>query len=84
MVLLVQGPIGCEIRDLSITTGGTVAFSHSLYRFSGTKTDGGEIDMWVRATVGFLKIDGKWMVTHEHSSVPFDAESGMASLDLKP
>src|ERR1043165_4900971 len=46
-----QGPIGCEIRDLSITASDDVAFCHSLNRFSGTKTDGGEIDMWVRATI---------------------------------
>lgn len=79
-----QGPIGYEMRDLSITTSETVAFCHSLNRYSGTKTDGEEINMWVRATVGFRKIDGKWVVTHEHQSVPFDPESGTASLDLKP
>jgi len=79
-----QGPIGYEIRDLSITTGDDVAFCHSLNRVNGTKTDGGEIDMWWRATVCYRKIDGNWMITHEHSSVPFDVESGKASLDLKP
>jgi ketosteroid isomerase-like protein len=36
------------------------------------------------ATVCFHKIDAKWMVTHEHNSVPFDVESGKASLDFKP
>jgi ketosteroid isomerase-like protein len=79
-----QGPIGYEVRDLSIATSETVAFCHYLYRVSGTMTNGREVDMWVRATVGFRKIEGTWMVTHEHSSVPFDAESGRASLDLKP
>jgi len=37
-----------------------------------------------RATLCRRRIDGKWMVTHGHSSVPFDMESGKASLDLKP
>jgi len=78
------GPIGFEIRDLSIATGGDVAFSHSLNRYSGTKTGGVEIDMWVRATTCYRKIDGAWMITHEHQSVPFDGESGKASLDLTP
>lgn len=81
---LYQGPIGYEIRDLSITTGDDVAFCHYLYQVSGTKTDGGKVDMWVRATVCYRKIEGTWMVTHEHGSVPFDPESGRASLDLKP
>jgi ketosteroid isomerase-like protein len=80
-----QGPIGYEIRDLSITAGGDVAFCHSLNRISGTRTNGEETDVWVRATVGFRKIDGKWMVTHEHVSVPFYMDgSDKAALDLKP
>ena len=79
-----QGPIGYEIRDLSITVGKTLAFSHGLSHVSATRTDGGQLDMWWRTTVCFRKLDGKWMVTHEHNSVPFDVESGKASLDLKP
>ena len=79
-----QGPIGFEVRDLRIAAGDDVAFSHSLNHVSATRTDGGALDMWWRATVCYRKIDGKWMVTHEHQSVPFDVESGKASLDLKP
>jgi uncharacterized protein (TIGR02246 family) len=79
-----QGPIGYEVRDLSITAGEEVAFCHYLYRVSGTMTNGREVNMWVRSTVCYRKIDGKWTLTHEHTSVPFDAESGKASLDLNP
>ena len=79
-----EGPIGYEIRDLSITTGDDVAFSHGLNRVSATKADGMKLDMWWRATVCYRKIDGSWRITHEHNSVPFDIESGKASLDLKP
>jgi ketosteroid isomerase-like protein len=79
-----QGPIGFEIRDLSITAGDEVAFSHSLNRYTGIQTGGVEIDMWVRATTCYRKIDGTWMITHEHQSVPFDGASGQASLDLTP
>ena len=79
-----QGPIGYEIRDLIITAGDDVAFSHGLSHVSATRTDGGQLDMWWRTTVCFRKTDGKWMVTHEHNSVPFDVESGKASLGLKP
>ena len=79
-----QGPIGFEVRDLRITTSDDVAFSHGLSHVSATRTDGVKLDMWWRATVCYRKIDGKWMVTHEHNSVPFDVETGKASLDLKP
>lgn len=79
-----EGPIGFEIRDLQVHAGDEVAFSHSLNRYSGTQTGPIEIDMWVRATTCYRKIAGKWLVTHEHQSVPFDGESGRASLDLSP
>lgn len=79
-----QGQIGFEMRDLSITAGETVAFCHSLNHVSAIRTDGEKLDMWWRATLCLRKIGGKWMVTHGHSSVPFDMESGIASLDLKP
>jgi len=78
-----QGPIGHEVCDLSITTGDDVAFSHGLNRVIGTTTDGKKIDMYWRVTVCYGKANGKWMVTHEHNSVPFDPQSGRASLDLK-
>ncbi|MEP7342320.1 MAG: nuclear transport factor 2 family protein [Acidobacteriota bacterium] len=79
-----QGPVSFEMRNLSVTAGNDVAFCHSLNGVSGTKTDGEKIEMWWRATVCLRKIDGKWMVTHEHSSVPFEMESGKADMTLKP
>jgi uncharacterized protein (TIGR02246 family) len=79
-----DGPINYEVRDLNITAGNEVAFCHFLYRISGTMKNGSKVDMWLRATLGLRKIDGKWLVTHEHSSVPFEMESGKAALTLKP
>ena len=79
-----EDPIGYEIRDLRITAGGEVGFSHGLSHVSATRTDGAQLDMWWRTTLCFSKIDGKWMITHEHNSVPFDPESGKAALDLQP
>ena len=77
-------PIGYEIRDLSIHAGDDVAFCHSLNRVNAITTNGNTVDMWWRATICFRKIDGKWLVSHQHNSVPFDPESGKASLGLKP
>jgi uncharacterized protein (TIGR02246 family) len=79
-----QGPIGYETRDMNVTAGDDVAFAHGLCHVSATKTGGGQLDMWWRSTVCFRKFDEKWMVTHEHNSVPFDPKNGKASLDLKP
>ena len=83
--LTFRGPVGYEIRDLSITAADKVAFCHSLNRISGARTDGTETDVWVRATSCFRKIGGNWMITHEHVSVPFEmAPPFKASLGLKP
>src|SRR6266545_3994412 len=80
-----RGPVGYEIRDLSITAGDDVAFCHSLNRISGTRANGEKTDTWVRATVCYHKIDGTWMVTHEHFSVPFYMDGSFkAAVDLKP
>lgn len=79
-----QGPIEYEIHDRNITTSEDVAFGHSLNRLSGTMKNGQKTDYWHRWTAHFRKIDGKWLVTHEHVSLPADVESGKAVMDLKP
>jgi uncharacterized protein (TIGR02246 family) len=79
-----EGPIDYEIRDLKIDVGDDVAFSHSLNRIGGTMKDGKRTDRWLRWTVGYRKTNGKWMIVHEHVSVPADVKEGKAILDLKP
>jgi ketosteroid isomerase-like protein len=80
-----QGPIGYEIRDPSITVGDDVAFSHSLNRIYGKRTDGEKTGVWVRVTACFRKINGKWLIAHEHISVPLYMDgSDRAAVDLKP
>jgi ketosteroid isomerase-like protein len=80
-----DGPITFESRELEITVGGDVAFSTSLNRIGGSKTSGEQAYVWARVTVGFRKIDGRWMVTHEHASTPFYMDgSYKAAVDLSP
>ena len=80
-----QRPLGYEIRDLTITMGGDVAFAHGFGRLSGTLKNGNRIDgFWVRFTACFRKIDGNWLIAHDHVSVPLDLDSGRALLNLEP
>ncbi|MFI0906838.1 YybH family protein [Streptomyces sioyaensis] len=80
-----RGPIEVTLTQLEITVGDDVAFSHSINRMRGTKTDGFEVELWSRATVGLRRIDGTWKITHAHDSVPFLMDgSGLAALDLTP
>ena len=79
------GPIGYEIADLSITVGGAVGFCRSLNRLNGMRTGGENTDVWFRATVCCRKIEDKWMIVHEHTSVPLYMDgTGRAAIDLKP
>ena len=75
-----QRPLGYEIRDLTITVGGDVAFGHGFNRLSG----GDMIGPWVRYTAGFQQIDGNWFIAHDQVSVPVDYGSGRALLNLEP
>jgi uncharacterized protein (TIGR02246 family) len=67
----VHGPIDYQISDLRITMRDDVAFCHYLGRVKSTGTTGEKRDYRVRVTAGFQKMNGQWMVTHEHVSVPF-------------
>jgi ketosteroid isomerase-like protein len=71
------GPVRYEIRDLTVTAGGDVAFCHSLNHLADA--------LWFRSTIGFRKISGEWRITHEHNSTPFYMDgSDKAALDLQP
>lgn len=72
--------IGYSVHDLSVSTSGDVGFASFLYRVTGTLTSGDDVDMWVRATLGFERCDGRWIVTHDHESVPWDPETGQGVL----
>jgi uncharacterized protein (TIGR02246 family) len=76
--------IDYEVRDLSVTAGDGVAFSHSLNRVSGTLKNGQRSDRWLRWTACYRKTNGKWLIVHEQVSVPVDVPNGKAVLDLKP
>ena len=54
--------------------------SHAM----GKTTDGQDIDIWMRATDCFRKAGGKWLIVHEHVSVPGDFVSGKILQNLKP
>ena len=76
--------IGYEVRELHVTSDGELGFCSFLYHVSGALTNGGEVDMWVRATLCCRRTGGRWLITHDHESVPFDPASGQALISLPP
>ncbi len=79
-----KGPIGMETRELIIEAGGEVAAASMLIRASGTRTNGREVGYWVRTSNGCRCRNGRWLITHEHISLPVDFESGRGVMDLSP
>jgi len=65
-----QGSGVFGIGELKVNAGDDVAFCHGLIRCGGTETNGQKVELTVRLTVGLRRIDGQWMVMHEHHSEP--------------
>ena len=61
-----QGEGLFDVSDLTVVAGGGVAFAHGLLRIGAAGTEG----FRVRLTVGLRRVEGRWLITHEHHSVP--------------
>ena len=72
------------MHELRVHADGDIGFASFLYHVSGRLVSGGEVDMWVRATLGCRRVDGRWLIVHDHESVPFAAATGRAVLDEAP
>ncbi len=64
-----------RFRRSLLVAGEGVAFAHALNRCGGTGPDGKESTGWMRMTVGYRRMNGRWQVVHEHFSAPFDMET---------
>jgi len=59
-----------DITEMSVTAGSEVAFVTALMRCAGTEPSGVESELDFRLTIGLCKIEDRWIVTHEHHSIP--------------
>ncbi len=82
---MLPGPIEADISDLAIEVGGgDVAYGHSIQHMSAVMKNGKKMDLTVRVTDGYKKVNGQWLIAHEHVSVPVDIMTGKADLSSKP
>jgi ketosteroid isomerase-like protein len=79
-----QGSLRMEIRDFNISASGDIGVAFWLSRVSGTLKNGHEAGFWVRATSCCQRSNHRWLITHEHISLPVDVMSGRAATDLVP
>lgn len=73
-----------QIRELDISVDGNVAFSHCLLSCGAQDDDGQQKSSWMRMTTCHKKIDGVWLIGHEHISAPFDVQTNKALFDMEP
>jgi len=78
------GPIDIEIKNLRLELGAERAFAYSTNHLSGKQTCGNVVSLWFRSTVVYGRWENRWLIVHEHQSVPFDTVTQRACLDLKP
>jgi ketosteroid isomerase-like protein len=58
-----------DIRELDITTGSDVGFAIALMRCVVVE-NGQASDLEFRLTIGFQKVEARWLFVHEHHSIP--------------
>ncbi len=70
------------IHDVRAEAEGNIAFSSLIEVYDGHLRDTGEhITLTFRMTHGWRKIDGQWLIVHEHWSYPVDAATGQARIN---
>jgi len=79
-----NGPITVNVTELDIVADRNLAYSHDIERYMGTDMQGKKVDFTVRVTDIYKKINGHWLVVHEHNSFPVDLDTGRADLNSKP
>ena len=73
-----------EVHEPSFMIGDDLAVAHYLLHCGGTDDKGQTQSCWMRVTQCLRQQGEKWLIAHEHFSVPSDMESGKALFDLTP
>ncbi len=81
---LFPGPVKYTISDLSITAVGTLGYAHRIDNLTLTDKEGKRVKFAFRVTDVYRKINGKWLIIHEHVSVPVDPATAKADLLSTP
>lgn len=72
-----------KISDFAVETSGDLGIAHGVVHivFVG---DNGKLSETARLTEAYRKVAGKWLIFHEHLSIPIDPATGKGVFDAKP
>lgn len=78
------GPSKSEASDIHVETSGPLGYARGIDRWVITGKDGKRLEVVFRFTDVLKKVDGTWLIVHEHLSVPVDPVTGQADFLSKP
>jgi uncharacterized protein (TIGR02246 family) len=73
-----------DVQDLVVHVSGDMAYSHAIDHYVTDGPNGAKSELFLRATDVYQKQGGKWVIVHEHLSVPLDMTSGKPDMLSKP
>jgi len=77
------GTAKIDLADLEISVGGNIAYSHSIQHTTFIDKKGKKMETTVRVTDGYKKVNGQWLISHEHVSVPIDFRTLKPNMNSK-
>ncbi|MBY0123790.1 nuclear transport factor 2 family protein [Bacillus sp. S/N-304-OC-R1] len=77
--------LNVDFNDLVVEENMNLAFVYCSVTFAAQNVESGEKlrQMTNRFTFGLRKVNDSWLITHEHSSLPINMETGKAIFNLK-
>jgi len=73
-----------DFNDLVIEENSNLAFVHGAVTFAVHNESGEKLRQMInRFTFGLRKENGSWSITHEHSSLPINMETGKGIFNLR-
>ena len=77
-------PVNFSFEQQKINVSGELAVVRSFVHMSGDSIHGENMECWLRNTMELKQIDGRWLITHEHNSVPIDEITMKGMMHLTP
>ncbi|WHY72828.1 YybH family protein [Fictibacillus enclensis] len=77
--------LNVDFNDLVVEENSNLAFIHCTVTFAAHQEESGEKLRQItnRFTFGLRKEKDSWLITHEHSSLPIDMNTGKGMFNLK-
>jgi ketosteroid isomerase-like protein len=67
--------------DIHVEAARDLGWMHAIVHIVGVLSDGKPLDMTFRDTAIYKRQTGKWVVVHDHGSVPIDFETSKAVMN---